>query len=576
MSMSKLYTSIPAPKVPRNTFDRSRPNTLTMHFQKCVPTLLEEIYPGDLFRIGSETFARLQPLQAPVMNNMKISNHAFFVPLRTINKHFAEFMFNNRNGDYTEVLPYTDTSVLFGIVSLLFENRVAVPERLSLCVDVIRLYDYIGLPFRYESNTSDVDFVENWLGDSWNQSLTSELKRINLAPFFAYTKIWSEYFRDENLSDDPFDIWSQAYENVFELTGYYQFLRDSLDDEDTTAITFFAKCFLRLRDRAWAHDRFTSSLPFAQRGPDVLLPIAGTAPVNYVANSGTTGLQNVTVTAQSVGGQTGEKPVGLFAGNIADNRPITSEVDFSEAELTTTINDFRRAERLQRWFENSARGGVRPNEATLAHFGVRTPDATLDRSEFLGGYMQPLVISEVAQTSETTEASPQGTLAGKGTSYKGSNLFKHYFTEHGFVFVFTSALVRANYWQGIPKVFSRMQRDEYYWPEFANLGEEPVFTKELYAANAGGEDEVFGYVPRYSDLKSAQGECHGDMRSSLDFWTQTREFANTPVLNEEFIFGAPSLSPFAVGSLTVDPIILTIQYNVKASRLMPFYGVPTI
>lgn len=574
--MSKLYTSIPAPKVPRNIFDRSRPNTLSMHFQKCVPTLLEEIYPGDNFFVGSETFARLQPLQAPVMNNMKISNHAFFVPLRTINRHFAEFMFNNRTGDYSEVLPYTSTLILYAIIQSIEEHSDDIEDAYNLIADVIRLYDFIGLPFRYESNTDSYEFIAKWLDDSWNLELSSNSKRVNLAPFFAYTKIWSEYFRDENLQSDPFDDFKEWYsEDVMEWVGFAQVLQDALDDDDYTKIADFARCFLRLRPRAWAHDRFTSSLPFAQRGPDVLLPIAGTAPVNYVAPSSVGGLSNVPITAQSQGGSPGEKPVDLYAGNIADSRQIRSEVDFSEAELTTTINDFRRAERLQRWFENSARGGVRPNEATLAHFGVRTPDATLDRSEFLGGYMQPLVISEVAQTSETTEASPQGTLAGKGTSYKGSRLFKHYFTEHGFVFVFTSALVRANYWQGIPKVFSRMQRDEYYWPEFANLGEEPVFTKELYAATEN-EDDVFGYVPRYSDLKSAQGEVHGDMRSSLDFWTQTREFANTPQLNEEFIFGPPSLSPFAVASQTVDPIILTIQYKVKASRLMPFYGVPTI
>lgn len=566
--MSKLYTSIPAPKVPRNTFDRSRPNTLSMHFQKCVPTLLEEIYPGDNFFVGSETFARLQPLQAPVMNNMKISNHAFFVPLRTINKHFSEFMFNNRTGDYSEVLPYTDTAVLYDVVNLLSVSQ----ENYSLLADVIRLYDFIGLPFVYRSDTDLSAFVDNWLADEWNVSLKTYPKRVNLAPFFAYQKVWSEYFRDENLQEDPFDFYAsdQGYD-VLSWSGRAYDVDGFIVDEDVESLVHFANCFLRLRPRAWAHDRFTSSLPFAQRGPDVLLPIAGTAPV--VTKAGYEGNLSGNVAYNQSSGQ----PGALIAntGSPSVDGTLNQYADFSDAELTTTINDFRRAERLQRWFENSARGGVRPNEATLAHFGVRTPDATLDRAEFLGGYMQPLVISEVAQTSETTEASPQGTLAGKGTSYKGSRLFKHFFTEHGFVFVFTSALVRANYWQGIPKVFSRMQRDEYYWPEFANLGEEPVYTKELYAA-AESEDEVFGYVPRYSDLKSAQGEVHGDMRSSLDFWTQTREFENKPVLNEEFIFGDPSLSPFAVASKTVDPIIVTIQYKVKASRLMPFYGVPTI
>lgn len=602
--MSKLYTSIPAPRVPRNTFDRSRPNTLSMHFQRCVPTALEEIYPGDLFSVGSETFARLMPLTAPVMNNMKISNHAFFVPLRTLNSHFAEFMFNNRTGDYAEVLPYTYTDVLYNIVDKLY-NDVGKD---TVAVEVIRLLDYIGLPFKYESKAASTpqSFIEDWLDDTWNKALAAYPKRVNLAPFFGYTKIWSEYFRDENLTDDPFEYFEDTFsQDVKDWTGdVSNKLWDSVQQDVTQYTVGFAECFLQLRPRAWAHDRFTSSLPFAQRGPDVLLPIAGTADVmlkdgypsstdipgndknqivRVLADGNPPQIRTGVLTKQSSTNYSYIGPTGLAslaAGSPAALDPNGSMyVDMSEAALTTTINDFRRAERLQRWYENSARGGIRPNESTLAHFGVRTPDATLDRSEFLGGYMQPLVISEVAQTSQTTngtDGSPQGTLAGKGTSYKGSRLFRHYFTEHGFMFVFTSAIVRANYWQGIPKVFSRMQRDEYYWPEFANLGEEPVYTKELYAANPAGEDEVFGYVPRYSDLKSAQGEVHGDMRSTLDFWTQTREFANTPALNTEFIYGPAPLSPFAVQSQYSDPIVATIQYNIKASRLMPFYGVPTI
>lgn len=583
---NKLYTSIPAPKVPRNTFDRSRPNSLTMPFQRCVPTMLEEILPGDLFRVGQETFARLQPLIAPVMNNMKISNHAFFVPLRTLNKHFAEFMFNNKSGDYSDVLPYVYTNTIYNWIDEAHSDA-AIAD--SVLVDVIRLLDYIGLPFVMDSSTlSASQIVTNWVDNDWNYLLYQNPKRVNIAPFLAYTKVWSEYFRDENLVEDPFETYESTYSiDVFDLTG----------DVSEVIDFHFLEYFCQLRPRAWAHDRFTSSLPFAQRGPDVLLPIAGTADVTYkegfligdvtpkksgqvVATAGNPELEYKYPFVKPNSGQAyvggGSTFVNYGAGEeIAYDPNGSLEVDFNNAALTTTINTFRRAERLQRWYENSARGGVRPNEATLAHFGVRTPDATLDRAEFLGGHMQPIVISEVAQTSETTQASPQGTLAGKATSYKGAGLFRHFFTEHGFVFVFTSALVRANYWQGIPKVFSRMQRDEYYWPEFANLGEEPVYTKEIYAA-ATEEDTVFGYVPRYSDYKSAIGEVHSDMRSTMEQWTQTREFANMPGLNAQFIYGNPSNSPFAVQAPYNNPIIVTIQYTVKASRLMPFYGVPTI
>lgn len=580
---NRLYTTIPTPKVPRNTFNRSHPNTLSMHFQKCVPSWLEEILPGDFYRVGIESFARLQPMIAPVMNNMRLSHHFFFVPLRTLNNHFAEFMFNNRTGDYSEVLPYVTTANLYSVVELLDAEGES-----DLAANVVRMYDFIGLPFRYASKTSAGLLVANWLEDTFNTQVKSAALRVNLAPFFAATKIWSEYYRDENVMEDPFvEFEQETGENVKDWTGL---VWDSINVDHDTCISF-AKAFLSLKPRAWAHDRFTSSLPFAQRGPDVLLPIAGTATVDInrglISGNGNlpaSGDYSLTIEKEFPG----PGPIATFTGLDNKQTPLRigetgqypvslkGDLDFSDAALTTTINSFRRAERLQRWYENSARGGVRPNEATLAHFGVRTPDATLDRAEFLGGHMQPIVVSEVAQTSETTQSSPQGTLAGKGTSYKGGSIFKAYFTEHGFVMCFTSALVRANYWQGIPKVFSRMQRDEYYWPEFANLGEEPVFTKEIFAGTGVDEDSVFGYVPRYSDYKSAIGECHGDMRSDLSFWTQTREFANKPELNEEFLFAKPSLSPFAVQSQYTDPIILTMNFSVRASRLMPFYGVPTI
>lgn len=553
---NKLYTSIPAPKVPRNTFSRSRYNSLTMPFQRCCISAVEEILPGDKFLWGSEVFARLQPMVAPVMTDMRLSQHAFYVPLRTINNHFAEFMFNNKNGDYSDVLPYVTLGFLYYVIKVADSLFYKAAQK----AEVIRLFDYIGLPFFYRSASDASTFVSQWLTD--NSALENSELRVNLAPFFAYTKIWSEYFRDENLVDDPFDVWTgYGFSDVRNLTG----LQDSYLKTSAARSQYFAVCFLSLRPRAWQHDRFTSALPFAQRGPDVLLPVAGQVTTSV---SGPSDDGPLIWDAANEEMATNPSSPGAEAGPLS----FDAEID----NISTTINDFRRAERLQRWYENSARGGVRPNEATLAHFGVRTKDATLDRAEFLGGTMQPIVVSEVAQTSETTASSPQGSLAGKGTSYKSNSLFKRFFTEHGFVFVFTSALVRPAYWQGIPRLFSRMQRDEYYWPEFALLGEEPVYDKELFVDGSTTEDGVFGYVPRYSDYKSALPEVHGDFRSSLDFWVNPRKFANQPQLNSEFIFGNPAKRMFAVTSDFTDSLLVTIRHNVKASRLMPFYGVPTI
>lgn len=548
---NKVYTSIPAPKVARNAFNRSRSNTFSMVFHRCVPTVFEEILPGDLFRVSSELFSRLQPMVAPVFNQMKISQHSFFVPLRTLNRHFAEFMFNNRMGNYTDVLPYCTLADCYAVA---ISSNVPNDDR----VEMIRLFDYMGLPFKYRSATTQATFLSNWQSDnSWASNSTL---RVNICPFLAYTKVWSEYFRDQNTQEDPFERMIVLTSiDVQTLTGAF------MTNWSAANKRYFFRLFCILRMRSWAHDRFTSALPWAQRGPDVLLPVSGTLNVDW----------NVDPLSNGANVQAKGNPDRLYTLDAGgQEQAVTGEVDLSSG-LSTTINEFRRAERLQRWYENSARGGTRPNEATLAHWGIRTPDATLDRAEFLGGSMQPVVVSDVEQTSETTQSSPLGTLGGKATSYKPGRLCKAFFTEHGFLIILTSALCRANYSQGLPKMFSRMQRDEYAWPEFANLGEEPVFTKEIDAVHSS-EDDVFGYVPRYSDYKSATNEVHGDFKTSLAFWTQIREFANQPQLNEQFLFSNPSLAPFAVSNPYTDLILCTATYSIQASRLLPFYGVPTI
>lgn len=545
---NKIYTTIPAPKVPRNTFNRSRANTFSMIFHREVPTICEEILPGDRYIVHSELFCRLQPMIAPVFNQMRISQHAFFVPLRTINKHFSEFMFNNAQGNYTDVLPYMTYGDLWSELTNSSRNE-------STRASIIRLCDYLGLSVKTRSATDVSTFLSNFATD--NAWMNGSPIRFNIAPFVAYTKVWSEYFRDQNTQLDPFeDFTTQTALDVMNLTGSQSGLTSSRKWN-------LFRCFFVIRPRAWAHDRFTSALPWAQRGPDVLIPVQATGGVDFRAE----GLRDPEALSLDQYGN-------LIAG-YGTSVQTDVEAEATVSNLSTTINEFRRAERLQRWYENSARGGTRPNEATLAHWGIHTPDATLDRAEFLGGSMQPIVVSDVEQTSETTQTSPLGTLGGKATSYKPGRLCKAFFTEHGFLFVLTSALCRANYSQGMPKMFSRMQRDEYAWPEFANLGEEPVFTKEIDVEHSA-EDDVFGYVPRYSDYKSAVNEIHGDFKTSLSFWTQNREFANKPQLNASFLFSNPSLAPFAINSYYTDLILCTANYNIKASRLLPFYGVPTI
>lgn len=585
-----LFTSIPLPKVSRNTFKLSHNNKFTMTAQKLYPVMLLENLPGDRHLVFSELMARAQPLVSPVYQSYNISQHAFFVPMRTLSKNWEQFITGGKDGTYTDVMPYTTYGDIYDVIQLYFQDYIEVEQDTPLEVvpseviqnladlcDVIRQLDFAGLSFSYSSqagasltvlnvvlaDTAAYRFVSDWINR--NASYLGNDVPINLLPFKAMLKIWSEYYRDENVVDDPLEAFEEVH-HLDTAVGLQAINQWSIED--------FCTLF-KMRPRAWKKDRYTSALPFTQRGPDVLLPIAGKVDVTpAVTGSGTIGSgYSITTGGRLTPGSDEWFLNASGAGNTTRINKLGT-VDFDEAELTTTINDFRRAERLQRWYENSARGGSRLNENTLAHWGVHTPDATLDRAVFLGGLSQPLVIGEVDQTSATDETSPQGNLAGKGTSYNSGKLFKHYDPEHGYIIVFASVLQHADYMQGTPRIFTRQDRYEYAWPEFANLGEEPIMTRELYTL--AGNNEVFGYTPRYSDYKSMPSEVHGDMRTSLAHWAVPRIFNNLPALNEEFIYKEPEKIAFAVESGEVDEFVCLIRFAMKDSRLLPFYGVPTI
>lgn len=590
-----LFTTVPLPKIKRNTFKLTHRNTFTMDIQKNYPTLIMESLPGDRFITHSELMVRCMPLIAPVYQNYNISQHAFFVPMRQLSDNWEQFITGGKDGIYSDVMPYTTYADIYNFINDWKSDLLSaydaqawsdllkgdlVSDEISVIVDLcdcIRLFDFAGLSFSYQSvsgqsilsadgsddlgSVSETGFIDAWL--SLNSDYSSCQVPVNLLPFVAMLKVWSEYYRDENLVDDPLeDATFLADFDFKDVVGY--------QDLSSWNINSFTLLF-KMRPRAWKKDRFSSALPFTQRGPDVLLPIAGTAPVGFTASSVTphSPLSAVSVTATDSGGTSSIASLNAGAGiNVQGN------VDFEDAELSTTINDFRRAERLQRWYEASARGGSRLNENTLAHWGVHTPDSSIQRAYFLGGNSQPLVISEVTQNSASDDTSPQGNLAGKGTSYDACRLFKHYDSEHGYFIVYTSILQNADYMQGTPKLYTRQDRYEYAWPEFANLGEEEIKTSELYTL--AGKDAVFGYTPRYSEYKSMPNEIHGDMRTSLAHWAVPRKFDGTPKLNSEFIYNSPTVSPFAVESGQVDRFICTARFAIKSSRLLPFYGVPTI
>lgn len=582
-----IVSSVPAPRPSRNNFNLSRQVKGSTDLHLLSPVDIREILPGDFWRSSGEVFVRFAPMVAPVFQSVKVSLHSFFVPFREINSHFEEFITKGEKGTYNEKMPFTTLGTLFEYLTRLTVRDNWQNEVLS----ALRLFDFLGLPFVVPEFTGNNNSDMAAFSEA-NKHLQGSPLRVNLAPFLCYVKIYDEYYRDQNLEDSLMDQLkeiksAQTGESIFDSTGSMTYFPD-----DDIAI---ADILFRTRLRAWRKDRFTAALPFTQRGPDVVLPINGTAPVDFDWNAAGTNNPQWVVRGSSkrhasvASSFSSSVPSGntvkaaASSGDIGTGLPMGYDpngslvANLENADLTTTINDFRRAERLQRWYENSARGGSRYNENTLSHWGVRTKDSRLDRAEFLGGSTQDVVISEVQQNSATGSGeTPLGTLGGKATSYKGNRMYKRFFEEHGFIVTLMSVMVDASYQQGLPKIFSRYDSTEYAWPEFANLGEEPVYTKELYAAGGVGEADVFGYTPRYSDYKMAQSSVHGQFKKTLDFWTMSRKFANVPALNRQFVMSRPRLDAFAVTSEFVEHLYFMINLHTRASRLLPYYGVPTI
>lgn len=381
------------------------------------------------------------------------------------------------------------------------------------------LADYLGLPVTSLPNTA------------------MNSQQIELLPFKAYQLIYNEYYRDQNVQDE-IDI------------------RKSVSGLESGAAVVNQIC--QLRTRAWEKDYFTSALPWSQRGGEVTLPLQDLVPASvYDANDNPlTG----DVTASAGGLQVGGTPATVW--------PIDPNA--------ITINNLRRSIRLQEWLEKNARAGSRYIEQILSHFGVKSSDARLQRPQFLGGGKQPVVISEVLNTSGTL-TEPQGNMAGHGISVGGSNGFKKSFEEHGFLFGIVSVMPKTAYQQGIPRMFqNRWDRFDYYWPEFAQIGEQEVFLSELYAVDNPNDDTVFGYQSRYADYKYIPDQVRGQFRTTLDHWHMGRIFESTPNLNASFIQSNPTKRIFAVEDANSEDLYIQIYNRIDALRPMPYFGTPTI
>lgn len=551
--MANIFNSIRLKKPKRNVFNLSYENKLTMNMGELVPIMCMPIVPGDKFRVNTEALVRLAPLVAPMMHRVNVYTHYFFVPNRLVWNQWEDFITKGVDGEDAPVLPFLE----------LQDHLVTTEADFRWYFGDSTLWDYLGLP------------TVKGIGSKVHQGIVNGVHfpngfRVSALPFRAYQLIYNEYYRDQNLTEAvPLNLGSGS------------------DNKNVANL-------IALRRRSWEKDYFTSALPWLQRGPEVTVPVGGSFGVVTLANRDNNQIfvgpdgkptkvdvgMNLIHAADKNNVTPGTIQTGLANGSNSGNAVWldpkgTLVVDGENSGIS--IQDLRTSNALQRWFERNARGGSRYIEQILAHFGVRSSDARLQRPQFLGGGKMPIAVSEVLQTSSTDATSPQANMAGHGISAGVNNGFKHYFEEHGYVIGLMSIMPRTGYQQGVPRDFTKFDNMDFYFPEFAHLSEQEIKNQEIYVSNDPTYNEgTFGYTPRYAEYKYHESEAHGDFRGNMSFWHLNRIFTDKPNLNTTFVECNPSNRIFATSGTRDDKFWVQIYQDVKALRLMPKYGTPML
>ena len=514
------FSMVPKADIPRSSFDRQSTHKTTFDSGYLVPVYCDEVLPGDTFNFSMTAFARVATPIFPIMDNLHLETFFFFVPNRLVWTNWVKFMGQQDN-------PADSISYV-------------IPQQVSPAggYAVSSLQDYFGLP-----TVGAVGLAGNTVSHS-------------ALPTRAYNLIFNEWFRDENLQNSV--------------------VVDKGDGPDTVAN------YTILR-RGKRHDYFTAALPWAQKGGTaVTLPLGTSAPI--LSNGAlrvtdiTTGTANSTVFSSATG--TLFSSPNIINDNVSYKSGLYADLS---AATAATVSQLRQSFQIQKLLERDARGGTRYTELVRAHFGVISPDARLQRPEYLGGGSTPININPIAQTSATGltgGSTPVGTLSAMGNVVSSNNRFSQSFTEHGHVIGLIQVRADLTYQQGLRKMWSRSTRYDFYFPEFAMLGEQAILNKEIFCQGTAADATAFGYQERWAEYRYLPSLITGLFKSTsagtIDGWHLAQKFTALPTLNTTFIQDTPPMSRIvAVGaSANGQQFILDSLINIRTVRPMPLYSVP--
>lgn len=561
------FAQAPQVDIQRSTFDRSSGHKTTFNAGKLVPIYVDEVLPGDTFEMKTSTIIRGSTPIFPVMDNANLDIYFFFVPNRLVWDHWKEFNGENTTSKWEQTVEYSIPQMAPPLAEPgTVPSKPAGWERGTLA-------DYMGIPTQVGPGASQ----------------TNPQYTVNHLPFRAYCLIWNEWFRDQNLQDpvliDTGDSQTNGTHLVPEGNPIVKQNQAALTGGNLLPVNKY-------------FDYFTGALPEPQKGPDVLLPLGNTAPVitinkqnevipkypitfwsNAFTQLGETHDLGIQVTGQKVGklvhaknGETVSEPIGAYPNNLV--------ADLGNA-TAATINELRLAFQIQKLYERDARGGTRYIEIIKSHFGVTSPDARLQRPEYLGGERIPINIDQVIQTSGTMQGTtPQGNTGAYSLTGNQGSYFKHSFVEHGYVLGLACVRTEHTYQQGLEKIWNRKNRFDFYWPALANIGEQAILNKEIYLqAVKEVNEQAFGYQEAWAEYRYKPNRVSSAFRGnvgSLDAWHYADYYEALPKLSAEWVQETYKNvdRTLAVQSTLEDQYIADFWFKCKCTRPMPIYSIP--